>query len=70
MVSWWRGWDRRERRTLEDVAGQVTLVLAAAGSSGGTVWVGVLPLLEEFLGLVEQDLVREKNSQRTVFQRG
>jgi hypothetical protein len=49
-----------ERRTLEDVAGQVTLVLAAAGSGGGTVWVGVLPLLEEFLGLVEQDLVRER----------
>jgi hypothetical protein len=59
-----------ERRTLEDVAGQVTLVLAAAGSGGGTVWVGVLPLLEEFLGLVEQDLVREKKSQWTVFQGG
>jgi hypothetical protein len=58
-----------EKRTLEDVAGQVALVFAAAGSGGGTVWVGVLPLLEEFLGLVEQDLVREEESQRIVFQR-
>jgi hypothetical protein len=51
-----------ERRTLEDVARQITLVLAAAGSGGGTVWVRVLPLLEEFLGLVEQDLAREGES--------
>jgi hypothetical protein len=59
-----------ERRTLEDVAGQVTLVLAAAGSGRRAVWVGVLPLLEEFFGLVEQDLAREKESQWTVFQKG
>lgn len=59
-----------ERRTLKDGAGQVAFVLAATGSGGRTVWVGVLPLLEEFFGLVEQDLVdreREK-SQRTRFQ--
>jgi len=51
-----------EKRTLEDVAGKVALVLAAAGSSGRTVRVGVLPLLEELLGLVEQDLAREGES--------
>jgi hypothetical protein len=68
-VSWRTVEGREERRTLEDVAGQVTLVLAAAGSGGRTVGVGVLPLLEEFFGLVEQDLTREKESQRTVFLR-
>ena len=51
-----------EKRTLEDVAGKVALVLAAAGSGGRTVRVGVLPLLEELLGLVEQDLAREGES--------
>jgi len=51
-----------EERTLEDVAGKVALVLAAAGSGGRAVRVGVLPLLEELLGLVEQDLVRERES--------
>ena len=51
-----------KRRTLEDVAGKVALVLAAAGSGGRAVGVGVLPLLEEFLGLVEENLAREGES--------
>jgi hypothetical protein len=42
------------------VAGQVALVLAAAGSGGRTVGVGVLPLLEELLGLVEENLARRR----------
>lgn len=46
----------REWHTLKDGTGQVTLVLAATGSGGRTVWVGVLPLLKEFFGLVEEDL--------------
>jgi len=46
----------KEKHTLKDGAGQVTLVLAATGSGGRTVRVGVLPLLEEFFGLVEEDL--------------
>jgi hypothetical protein len=56
-----------EERTVKDGADQVTLVLAATRSGGRTVWVGVLPLLEEFLGLVEQDLMKgeRENSQRT-----
>lgn len=54
MCSWYlhlAAW----RRRLKDGTGQVTLVLAATGSGGRTVWVGVLPLLEEFFGLVEED---------------
>ena len=51
-----------EERTLEDVAGKVALVLATAGSGGRAVRVGVLPLLEELLGLVEQDLAEEEES--------
>ena len=54
--------DEEKRRTLEDVAGKVALVLAAAGSGGRAVGVGVLPLLEEFFGLVEEDLAREGES--------
>lgn len=59
-----------EGRTLKDGAGQVTLVLAATRSGGRTVWVGVLPLLEEFFGLVEQDLAvgEKEKSQRTCSQ--
>ena len=53
-----RDWSRRKGRTLEDVARKVALVLAAAGSGGRAVGIGVLPLLEELLGLVEQDLAR------------
>ena len=51
-----------KRRTLENVAGKVALVLAAAGSGGRAVGVGVLPLLEEFFGLVEEDLARGRES--------
>lgn len=45
-----------KRRTFENVARKVALVLAAAGSGGRAVRIGVLPLLEELLGLVKQDL--------------
>lgn len=56
-----------EGRTIKDGADQVTLVLAATRSGGRAVWVGVLPLLEEFFGLVEEDLMggERENSQLT-----
>lgn len=45
-------------RTFENVAAKVALVLAAAGSGGRAVGIGVLPLLEELFGLVEENLTR------------
>ena len=42
--------------TVKNRSGQVALVFAATGGGGGSVGIGVLPLLEEVFGLVEDEL--------------
>ena len=42
--------------TVENGSGNVALVFASAGGGWGSVGVGVLPPLEEFFGLVKEDL--------------
>lgn len=52
------------RHTVENGSRQVALKLAASRSGGWSVWVGVLPLLEEVFGLLKDNL-RSRRGEET-----